>query len=219
MFGLFKRSSWKLQGKALFFFQKLFEQLPNEYSYLLDGLNLGLYNNFRVNFVFKPDNYSIGFNPKLSDISMIKGRQFILENILIYQNNQTHIISLTIYDGLWIGFESKKNVFDFDGFEIDISKMKKSKLKYLSDELNKLVDGLTCDDLELSNLGEIEVGGRYYYQIKDLNDGNYIVIDKKGQVYGLIHDPYKIELLNKSLVKFVEEVNSGQFKLNDYLNK
>jgi hypothetical protein len=61
------------------------------------------------------------------------------------------------------------------------------------------------------------VEGKSYYQIKDLDDGNYIAIDSKGQVFGLMHDPFKIKLLSKSLKDFVEDVNSGTFKFEDIL--
>jgi hypothetical protein len=81
-----------------------------------------------------------------------------------------------------------------------------------------LVSGLSSNKLDLTDLSEFEVDGKLYYQIKDLEDGNYIAIDNKGQVFGLIHDPYKIELINKSVKQFVDDVNSGQFDFDKYLN-
>ncbi len=56
------------------------------------------------------------------------------------------------------------------------------------------------------------------YQIKDLEDGNYIAIDKKGQVFVLIHDPFKIELINKSIKIFVDDVNEGRFNFEKYFS-
>ena len=85
-------------------------------------------------------------------------------------------------------------------------------------KIEKLISGLTSDQLDLTNLGELEVDGKLYYQIKDLEDGNYIGIDNKGKVYGLIHDPFKIDLINKSIKQFVEDLNNGSFDLRKYPN-
>jgi hypothetical protein len=90
--------------------------------------------------------------------------------------------------------------------------LKKTRSRFAADSaIEKLVSGLTCEQLNLTDLSELEVDGRNYYQIKDLDDGNYMAIVRKGQVFGLMHDPYKIDLLNKSVKDFVAEVNDGKF--------
>lgn len=67
-------------------------------------------------------------------------------------------------------------------------------------------------------LGEFDIDGNTYYQIKDLEDGNYIAIDRKGQVFGIIHDPYKIKMISKSVQQFVDDVNNGTFDFEKYLS-
>lgn len=219
MFGLFKKTSWKIEGKALDFFRRVFMQLPNDFLFLLDGLDKGLYRRFSVNHSMKGNFYFIGFDPSQSDKSIIKGKQFELENILIIENGQAFSLNITVHEGLWIGFEIEKNILDFNKYQIDLSSFKKSKSKFAADaKIEKFVSGLTCEQLDLTNLGEFEIDGKIYYQIKDLEDGNYIVIDKKGQVFGQIHDPYKIELINISVKQFVDDVNSGKFDFDKYLN-
>lgn len=219
MFGLYKKTSWKIEGKAFDFFRQVFLQLPAEFKFLADGLDKGLYRRISVNHSMKGDFYSIGFDPSQSDNSMTKGKHFELENILIKQDGQAYPLNITIYEGLWIGFEIEKNILDFNNFQIDISLFKKSKSKLTSDtKIEKLLSGLTCEKLELTNLGEFDVDGKTYYQIKDLEDGNYLAIDNKGQVFGLLHDPYKIELINKSVKQFIDDVNNGQFNFDNYLN-
>lgn len=219
MFGLFKKTSWKIDGKALEFFRQLFTQLPAEFQFLSDGLDKGLYRRFSVNHAMKGYFYSIGFDPAQSDKSMTKGKQFELENIIIKQDGQAYPLNITIHEGLWIGFEIEKNILDFNHFQIDLSSFKKSKSKFAADtKIEKLVSGLTCEQLDLTDLGEFDIDGKTYYQIKDLEDGNYLAIDNKGQVFGIIHDPYKIELINKSVRQFVDDVNTGRFDFNKYLN-
>jgi hypothetical protein len=77
---------------------------------------------------------------------------------------------------------------------------------------------LHSESLDLDDLSEIEVEGKSYFQIKDLEDGNNIAINYKGHVFGLTHDPFKVKLLNKSVKGFVESVNSGEFKVNKFLH-
>ena len=220
MFGLFKKTSWKIDGKAFDFFETLFTQLPTEFNFLSDGLHKGLYRKFSVNHAIKGHHYSISFDPLQSDKSMVKGKQFELQNILVIQGAVNFPLSLTVYEGLWIGLEIKKNIVDFTDFYFDLSRLHKDKSKFAADsKIEKLVSGLSSTNLDLDNLSEFEVDGKYYYQIKDLEDGNYIAIDNKGQVFGLIHDPFKIELINKSIKQFVDDINDGRFDIEKYLNE
>jgi hypothetical protein len=220
MFGLFKKTSWKIDGKALDFFRQVFLQLPTDFKFLGDELDKGLYRRFSVNHALKGHFYSIGFDPSQSDKSMTKGKEFEIENIIIKQDGQAYPLNITIYDGLWIGFEIEKNILDFNNFQIDLSVLKKTKSKFASDtKIEQLVSGLTCEQLDLTNLGEYDIDGKTFYQIKDLENGNYIAIDNKGQVFRLIHDPYKIELINKSVRQFVTDVNKGLFDFEKYLNE
>ena len=218
MLGLFKKTSWKIDGKVFDFFDNLFKQLPPEFQFLSDGLYKGLYRRYSVNHAMKEHHYSIGFDPSQSDKSIIKGKQFELQNIIVIQNKIEFSLNITVYEGLWIGFGIEKNIIEFNNFQFDLSRLHKDKSKFAKDsKIEKLVSGLSSTSLDLDNLSEFEVDGKYYYQIKDLEDGNYIAIDNKGQVFGLIHDPYKIELINKSVKQFVDDVNSGQFDFGKYL--
>lgn len=208
-----------MEGKAFAFFRQVFSQLPPEFQFLLDGLDKGLYKRFSVNHAMKGHAYSISFDPAQSDKSMVKGKQFDLEHIIIKQDGQAYPLSITIHDGLWINFQIEKNIIDFNDFQIDFSSFKQSIGKFTTDpKIGKLVSGLTCKQLELTNLAEFDIEGKTYYQIKDLEDGNYLTIDNKGQVFGLMHDPYKIELVNKSIKQFVDDVNGGLFDFDKYLN-
>lgn len=219
MFGLFKKTSWKIDGKAFVFFDKLFKQLPNEFQFLADGLHKGLYRRFSVNDAMKGHHYTISFDPSQSDKSMVKGKQFELQNILVVQNGTKFPLNITVYEGLWAELEIERNILDFTDFQFDLSELNKDKSKFAKDnKIERLVSGLFSTSLDLDNLIEFEIDGKCYYQIKDLEDGNYIAIDNKGQVFGLIHDPYKIELINKSVKHFVDDVNTKRFDFDKYLN-
>ena len=219
MFGLFKKTSWKIDGKAFDFFRQVFLRLPPDFKFLPDGLDKGLYRRFSVNHAMKGHFYTISFDPSQSDKSMTKGKQFELENIIIKQDGRSSPLNITIYEGLWIAFEIEQSIFEFNNFQIDLSSFKISKSKFAADsKIEKLVSGLTCEQLDLTDLGIFNIDGKTYYQIKDLEDGNYIAIDNKGQVFGLTHDPYKIEIINKSVRQFVDDVNNERFEFAQYLD-
>jgi hypothetical protein len=219
MFGLFKKTSWKIEGKSLDFFKQVFIQLPKEFHFLKTGLDNGVYIRFSVNRSMKKDNYSISFDSLQSDKLMLKKKNFELNNINILEDKKIYPLNLTIYDGLWIGFEINKNIFDFNKFEVDLSSLTKSEINSPSNaKIDGLMSGLNSDKLDLTSYNVLDVGGEKYFIIKDIEDGNYIGIDINGNVFGLIHAPYKIELINKSLVQFVNDVNSGEFNFDNYIN-
>lgn len=51
---------------------------------------------------------------------------------------------------------------------------------------------------------EVELEGKIYYHVRELEDGDFIGIDDEKNVYKLTHDPYEITLLNKSLVEVLK---------------
>jgi hypothetical protein len=120
LLGLFKKTSWKIDGKALNFFGQVFNQLPADFLFLLEGLEKGLYRRFSVNPALKGHFYTISFDPSQSDKSMIKGKKFELENIIIKQDGEAYPLNITIFNGLWIGFEIQKNILAFNNFQVDV---------------------------------------------------------------------------------------------------
>lgn len=162
------------------------------------------------------NHYSIGFDPAQSDRSMIKGIGFEVKNIKITEGGNSYDFSFIVSDGLFCGFAFEKDITKLKGYQIDVSQLKEVLIQ--NDKLAKIVGNLKSEQLDLEDLSEIEVNEKTYYQIKDLEDGNYLCIDGDGKVFGLIHDPYEIELLSNSLKQFVEAVNSGQFNFEKYLD-
>jgi len=213
MFGLFKKTSWRIDNEVKQFFRTLFSELPSEFQFLQEHLEKGVYRRYSIN---KNNNYYISFDPDQSDKSMVKCKNFQIENIQVISEGQQWQLDLTIYQGLLVGFDTSKNIKELRKYEFDTSGAMKTRSKFAAeDKIERLVKGLDADKLDLQDLSEIELEGKSYYQIKDLDDGNYIAIDGKGQVFALIHDPFEIRLLNKSVKDFVAAVNSGTFRFEE----
>lgn len=216
MLGLFKRTGWNIDKDVKKFFQTLFGQLPSEFHFLQEHLQKGVYRRYCFN---RDNNYFIVFDPEQSDKSMVKGSNSEIKNIQIIADKQQYSLDITIYQGLWVGFDTPKNIKDFKSYHFDTARVEKAESKFAADnKIERLVKGLHSESLDLDDLSEIEVEGKSYFQIKDLEDGNNIAINYKGHVFGLTHDPFKVKLLNKSVKGFVESVNSGDFKVNKFLH-
>jgi hypothetical protein len=88
--------------------------------------------------------------------------------------------------------QSFHRIYDLDRIKID-----KIQLEYLPIEnpdkkiAEKALKSLTKEQkdlLELEDTFEIEVEGKSYYTILDMEDGNYIAADEYGRIYRLNHD-------------------------------
>ncbi|MCB0742807.1 MAG: hypothetical protein KDC67_02790 [Ignavibacteriae bacterium] len=73
----------------------------------------------------------------------------------------------------------------------------------------KALKSLTKEQLELLELDytfEIELNEKLFYTILDMEDGNYIAVDKKGKVYRLNHD-------HEEMVKLIADKPTDFFKI------
>jgi hypothetical protein len=73
----------------------------------------------------------------------------------------------------------------------------------------KILKSLTKEQIELLELDytfEIEFDEKLFYTILDMEDGNYIAVDKKGKVYRLNHD-------HKEMVKLIADKPTEFFKI------
>jgi hypothetical protein len=74
------------------------------------------------------------------------------------------------------------------------------------------------DLLELTYTFEIELDGKLFYTILDMEDGNYIAVDKKGNVYRLIHDHEEIvKLIATKPIDFFNIYTGQKSKLDEML--
>jgi hypothetical protein len=125
-------------------------------------------------------------------------------------------VELDLHDGVLIGYRVQPGKYDLSKVDVVNLQFKpfqsEDKIKYKA-ALKDLKS-----HLELDNGFEIEHSSNTYYVIKDLEDGNYIAIDKKGKVYGLFHDPFIVEQISSDLATFIAKVENGSFSIEDYYN-
>ena len=99
-------------------------------------------------------------------------------------------------------------------FDLNKIRLNEVKLEYLKIEnpdqkvAERALKNLTTEQiglLELDDAFEIEIDKKLFYTILDMDDGNYIVVDKKGKIYRLNHDHEKmLTLIADSSVQFFD---------------
>jgi len=72
--------------------------------------------------------------------------------------------------------------------------------------------------LELAYSFEIELDEKLFYTVLDMEDGNYVAVDKKGKVYRLIHDHEEpVKLVAEKPIDFFEIYTGQKSELNEIL--
>jgi hypothetical protein len=156
-----------------------------------------------------------GVNLKLSGIKIFsKERNTYLELELLIRNN------------LPIGIRIGNNDFKLDEFDlkrIDTSNILESSFQFEPDEVEKMyskLPNLLKASIEPNSLEEIELNGRTYFSIYDLEDGNCIAIDKNLNVYSLVHDATPMSKKMKiGLDEFLNQVKTNSFDVDKHLNE
>ena len=84
------------------------------------------------------------------------------------------------------------------------------------DKIKKIMGNHNFSKLEkyinFNNTFEIEFKNESYYTIHDLGDGDYLAVNNEGKIFGLYHDPFKIDTIFDNPVLFAEAclINRGK---------
>ena len=74
--------------------------------------------------------------------------------------------------------------------------------------------------MELEYTFEIELDEKLFYTILDMEDGNYVAVDKKGKVYRLNHDHIeKVKLIADKPTDFFNIYNGEKSELENMMNE
>jgi hypothetical protein len=220
MFNLFKKKKY-IQSWEYELLHGVVSALPNKYSYLtkqvapeslIDVVDHTARKNGWKKTKYSPAAYQQYLNesPKLNGL-LVGIKVFDLTD----QNYKE--VELDLYDGALLG--CRYPVGKYDLTRIDVSGLRfkphqsEENIKYKA-----ALKDLKCTHLDLDNGFEIELSGKTYYTIKDLEDGNYLAINTKGNVYGLFHDPFIVEQISSDLATFIAQIDNGSFSIEEYYN-
>lgn len=71
--------------------------------------------------------------------------------------------------------------------------------------MKKLIDEEALKLIKPENVYQVNLSDRVFYHIEDLEDGDFIGIERHGQIYKITHDPFEIIPLDQSLTTFLSK--------------
>ena len=157
-----------------------------------------------------------------------KSKNFKLSGIQLYSKRTKDFedVQLLINDGHISGIQisnSNYDSFEFDLERVDINRLTEEEYQFPPNDVDLFFQSLDPKNQQrIDELGfmDIQLGNRTYYTVYDMEDGNYIGIDKKQKVYSLVHDAVPMaKLLKKSLDAVLTEIESGEFDVGNHLNE
>ncbi len=220
--------------------KKDIEQFGNKIAELLEyevpqiKVAIGLSEIYGISFVQKPKGIYIsrGYKPKEFEIISKNHKTcFNLTGISVLNKKENRYQQIKLYyqsDGL-----TKIEIEDPEYFHkiFDLKQIQKSKieLKYLKIEnpdqkaTEKILKSLSKDQIDLLELDytfEIEFDKKLFYTILDMEDGNYIAVDKKGKIYRLNHNQEEqVKLIANKPTDFFEFYSGQKSELEDIMYK
>ncbi len=152
----------------------------------------------------------------------------IFSGVQIKRKNFTDYVEIPIeitWDLISKIYIDKPNDF-WKFYEVDTLKIVnfgKTEIPILNDDEEKLrkilssVEQNQSQKIVIEDTFEIELNGKIFYAIVDMEDGNYIVVNKKGQVFRLNHDSNEqIRIIGKSINNFLIEFSGRKEDLEKH---
>ncbi|WP_299160629.1 hypothetical protein [uncultured Tenacibaculum sp.] len=193
---------------------------------------IGLSKIYGIGFTHKPRGIYIsrGYNPKEFEIINRNHKtRFNLNGISVFNKKENLYQPIKLYyqsDGL-TEIEIDNPEYFHKTFDLNQIQKNQIELEHLKMEnpdqktAEKILKSLTKEQiglLELEYTFEIEFDEKLYYTILDMEDGNYIAVDKKGKVYRLNHDHEKmVKLIAIKPTDFFEFYNGQKSELENVM--
>ncbi len=192
---------------------------------------IGIGRSFGISFVSEPKGIYINYAYKPQEYELLRRehkKSFNLYGISVFNYNENCYKPITLYylyDRLTRVNLENPEYFHRD-FDLNKIKLSEVKLEYLKIEnpdqkvAQRALKNLTREQIELLELDdtfEIEVDQKLFYTILDLEDGNYIAVDKNGKIYRLNHDHEEmVKLIADSPAQFFDIYNGQKSKIENF---
>jgi hypothetical protein len=211
---------------------KIAELLESELPHLKEVINFSKI--YGISFTFNPRGIYIsrGYSPKnfedinrkhkinfnLTGISVFNRKEKLFKPIkLYYQSNGLTKIEVDEPEYLHKIFDLNK--IQKESIELEFIKVENPDRKIVEEALKSL-SKKQIQLLELDYTFEIEFDEKSYYTILDMEDGNYVAVDKVGKIYRLNHDhKQRVKLLAENANVFFELYNGDKDELEKIMSR
>lgn len=208
-FGLFRRS--KIEDWEIQLLKQVLKLLPSEYSRYIQQIDDGLITRVILEASDIPEYNSFCYRDDVfRKYEKGKAASFKINDVKVYDKKTSKFLSFEIYFGFDVinGYAlhgSKKPKLDFN--RIDVSNFKTVFLDQDTPDFIQIKKLLNMEELKLVNPSEVysvEIDGKEYFHLLDLEDGDFIGMDDKKMVYKITHDPMGIHVIDKELSEILK---------------
>jgi hypothetical protein len=223
MFNLFKKKPIKkIQEWEYTLLKEVVRRLPVKYSFLINQVNSEFILDSVPNEFLEHGWKRIICNQNLYNSIKNTNINYKIVGIKIFDLvvKSYKSIELDLYEGILIGYKVDENSGRYDFKNIDLKNLREKPYENKDRDVLKRIIGKVSDDiltqLSIEDAFKIELPEGDFYVIKDFEDGNYLSMNEKGGVFGMIHDPYEIEKLFENKESFFEALKLGEFSITEY---
>ena len=157
-----------------------------------------------------------------------RGQNFKISGLQIFSNltRKFEDIEILIQDNLVSGLKIKNSQYqlsEFDLGKIHNKGVTKSVFTFSPSDIDIFYDALdqeTKNKLNPDDLFDIDFNNRTFYSFCDLEDGNYLAVDKNLKVYSLIHDAKPMVTgIKTSFSNILSEIEDNKFDKEKHLEE
>ena len=231
MFEFFKRNKSEipkhssLTAQDFNFLKNLLSILPDDYEYLRHQVSSDFLIKKSPMLLKKKGN--IGFSMDENLFNKLKRTDIAesakLSNILIKSRKGGYTaITIHLLNGNLWGYYLDPHL-SFEDLDFRFYDMSKFQLRQFNssdkEELKNILGDVPNEilkNLDVESTFKIELREGEFYVIKEFGNGDYLAVDKFGQVYGLFHDPYLIEKIYDNKDSFYKALQKDEFDMNKY---
>ncbi|WP_456314161.1 hypothetical protein [Pseudomonas shirazensis] len=209
---------------------KIAELLNDEFPEFKKVIKIS--NLYSIHFTVKPQGIYLnrGYSPKVfEEIKRNHNTSFHLNGILVFEKKSKKHIPLRLHyfhNSLTsINIDNPKKFhrnFDLNNIKVEKIEIKHLKLQNPDKEIVlkilKNIDEEKLNLLDIENTFEIEIEERLFYTILDMEDGNYMAIDKQGKIYRLNHEhKERVKKIAENPIEFFKIYNGQKSELENMM--
>jgi len=203
------------------FLNGLILSLPSKYAHLIRQTNSDFILGKKNNVFGENGSYTFLIDQLKEKKLRKKSPYYQIKGIKIYNKikRRFEMAELDILDEILVGYYAPSHYSEYDLNTIDSKEIFVKSSQILKNVENivgiKNYKELT-NYLNFNNVFEIEIGDQQLYTIHDYSDGNYIAVNKTGEIFGLFHDPFKIDLIFDNACDLIKAIKDKTFGVEDY---
>ena len=213
MFSFFDKN--RMEEQDFNFLKNVICTLPTKWNFLLKQINNKYIIGKCKNKHYGKGFYSLVLNREYHDYSNYKYPELItLSDIYIWDKKKQEYVEVQLFIsfGTIIGYYFNSKYSSIDWHKVCLNTLEENTYANHSNGKKNIIQmflqKLSLEEqkkIDIGDINELEIGGKIYYTIKNLDDGDYIAINNAGEVFSITHSPFEIKKLSTSIGAFLNK--------------